>query len=139
MIAEGSTVSIEFTPTLDDGSTVDSNVGEDPLIFEQGRGGILPALEEALLGLQVDDVRRVTLPPEQGFGSVDPEAFDVVPLDAVPASARQVGMQLVAEDQGGSRRPVRIHEVRAQEIVIDLNHPLAGQTLHFEVRILAIQ
>jgi FKBP-type peptidyl-prolyl cis-trans isomerase 2 len=49
-----------------------------------------------------------------------------------------VGTQLVAEDPNGSRRPVRIHEVRAEEIVIDLNHPLAGQTLHFEVRILAV-
>lgn len=139
MIAEGSTVSIEYTLTLDDGSTVDSNVGEEPLIYEQGSGEILPALEQALLGLQVDDVRRVTLSPEQGYGSIDPEAFDVIPLDAIPENVREVGTQLVAEDPEGGRRPVRIHEVRAAEIVIDLNHPLAGQTLHFQVRILAVQ
>ncbi len=139
MIADGSTVTIEYTLMLDDGSTVDSNVGDEPLIYEQGRGDILPALEQALVGLQVDDVRRVTLPPEQGFGAVDPDAFDVVPLDAIPENARVVGAQLLAEDQEGGRRPVRVHEVRTQEIVIDLNHPLAGQTLHFEVRILAVQ
>jgi FKBP-type peptidyl-prolyl cis-trans isomerase SlyD len=139
MITEGSRVSIEYTLTIDDGSVADSNVGEEPLVYEQGQREILPALEHALLGLAAGDTTEVTLEPGQGYGLVDDALFETVPSRLVPENGRQVGAYLVAQAKTGERRQVRVAEVRAEEIVIDLNHPLAGQTLHFAVRIVAVE
>ena len=138
MIEDGRKVSIEYTLMLDDGSTADTNVGDEPLVYTQGEGEILDALEEALAGLSVDDQKQVRILAEHGYGEVDPDAFDQVALEDIPADAREVGTVLVAEDPGGNETSVRVHEVRADGIVLDLNHPLAGQALNFAVRILSI-
>lgn len=139
MVEEGRSVSIEYTLKLEDGETVDSNVGGEALTYVQGRQQILPALEEALAGLEVDDSKEVRLTPEQGYGAVDPEAFRKVPASEIPEEARQAGAQLIARDDAGRQRPVRVHDVSGDEVTVDLNHPLAGQTLNFEVKILAIE
>jgi FKBP-type peptidyl-prolyl cis-trans isomerase 2 len=139
MITDGSRVSIEYTLTIDDGTVADSNVGEDPLVYEQGQREILPALERALLGLAVGDTAKVTLGPDDGYGLVDDALFETVPASVVPENGRHVGTYLVAQAKTGERRQVRVHEVNGDEIVIDLNHPLAGQTLHFAVRILSVE
>jgi FKBP-type peptidyl-prolyl cis-trans isomerase 2 len=139
VIEHGRLVSIEYTLTLDDGSTADTNVGEELLVYTQGGGEILDALEEALAGLYVGDEKKVRILAEQGYGPVDPDAFDEVPLEEIPEDAREVGAMLVAEDDEGNERSVRIHEVRADAVVLDMNHPLAGQVLNFAVRIVAIE
>ena len=139
MITDGRRVSIEYTLTIDDGSVADSNVGEEPLTYEQGQQEILPGLERALLGLAVGDTTEVTLAPDEGYGLVDDDLFETVPSNVVPENGRHVGAYLVAQAKTGERRQVRVHEVNGDEIVIDLNHPLAGQTLHFAVRILSVE
>jgi FKBP-type peptidyl-prolyl cis-trans isomerase SlyD len=139
MITDGSRVSIEYTLTVDDGSVADSNVGEEPLIYEQGQQEILPALERALIGLAVGDTKEVTLEPDEGYGLVDDALFETVPSHLVPENGRVVGAYLVAQAKTGERRQVRVAEVNGDEIVIDLNHPLAGQTLHFAVRIVSVE
>lgn len=139
MIKDGASVSIEYTLKLDDGSVADSNVGQEPLAYEQGKRQILPALEDELVGLAVGDQKNVTLSPEQGYGPVNPEAYQEVPLEVIPEDAREVGTQLVSTDGAGNRRVVRVHEVREEAVVLDLNHPLAGQTLHFDIRVIGIE
>jgi len=139
LIADGSKVSIEYTLKLDDGSTADSNVGGDPLVYEQGKGQILPALEKELAGLSVDDTKKVNLSAKDGYGEVDPAAIQRVPASAIPEEARKAGAQLVAQDPAGQQRPVRVQAVEGDQVVVDMNHPLAGKALHFDVKILAIQ
>jgi FKBP-type peptidyl-prolyl cis-trans isomerase 2 len=139
VIAEGSRVSLQYTLTLDDGSTVQTNVGEAPLIYTQGGGQLLPALEAELAGLQKDDQRKVDLSADQGYGPVDPELIQPVPLDMIPPEARSPGALLMAESQTGDQRPVRVVEVRESDILLDLNHPLAGQALHFDVKVIGIE
>jgi FKBP-type peptidyl-prolyl cis-trans isomerase 2 len=139
VIAEGREVAIEYKLTLEDGSVADSNVGRDPLVYQQGAGQILPALERALVGLRVNQTRQVTLPPEEAYGAVDPEAFREVSAEMIPESARREGAMLLAESATGEKRPVRVHEVKQETVVLDLNHPLAGRTLVFDVRVLRIQ
>jgi len=139
VIEEGSRVSIEYTLKLDDGSTVQSNMGEEPLIYTQGGGQILPALEAELAGLTANDTRKVDLSAEQGYGAIDPQAFETVPLDRIPPEARNVGAVLMAQNSTGDQRPVRVVEVREQDVVLDLNHPLAGQALHFDVKVVGVE
>jgi FKBP-type peptidyl-prolyl cis-trans isomerase 2 len=137
-VEKGRKISIEYTLTLDDGEKADSNVGGEPLVFEQGANQLLPALEEALAGMKVSESRKVTLPPEKGYGAVKQELIHEVDPALIPEDARVVGAMLSAEDSQGNRHPARVHEVREDKILMDMNHPLAGKTLHFDVKILAI-
>ena len=139
VIEDGSSVSIEYTLKLDDGTTADSNEGQDPLTYTQGSSQILPALEEALLGHAVGDTKEVKLTAEQGYGPVNPEAFQEVELEMVPEDARTEGVTLVATGPDGQQQPIRVHEVREETIILDFNHPLAGQALNFDVKVLAIE
>jgi len=139
VIESGSSVTIEYTLKMDDGTTVDSNVGGNPLTFTQGTGEILPALEEALLGAKVGDQKEINLTAEQGYGTVNPEAFQEVPLEKLPEDARTVGTMLMASAPDGQEVPVRVHEVKEETIILNFNHPLAGQALNFDIEILDIQ
>jgi FKBP-type peptidyl-prolyl cis-trans isomerase 2 len=139
VIEAGRTVSIEYTLSLDDGTKADSNVGAEPLVYQQGEQQILPALEKELAGMGVNDSKQVELSPEQGYGAVNPALVQEVEAELVPEDARHAGVRLISEDPGGNRRLVRVQEVRDDRIVLELNHPLAGETLHFDVKILAIE
>lgn len=138
VVADGSHVSIEYTLSLEDGSVAGTNVGKEPLAFEQGKHEILPALEKALAGLHVGDSKQVTLTPEDGYGPVDPTLFQEVDAERIPEGARVAGAELAAQTEDGRQRLVRVHEVKGDKIVVDMNHPLAGKTLHFDVKIVAI-
>jgi len=87
VIENGQSVSIEYTLKLDDGTAVDTNVGEEPLTYTQGGSEILPALEEALADQAVGDTKEVKLTAEQGYGPIDTEAYQEVELDMVPEDA----------------------------------------------------
>jgi FKBP-type peptidyl-prolyl cis-trans isomerase SlyD len=139
VVAEGGKIVIEYTLKLDDGTVVDTTEGGDPLGYRHGNGQMFPALEAALVGMKVGETRSVTLPPEQGYGVVDPELIEEVPVESMPEESRVVGAQIIARDKRGTRRPVRVREIRDDVIVLDLNHPLAGEALHFEVRVVAIE
>lgn len=139
MVQEGSQVAIEYTLTLEDGTRADSNVGEEPLVYQQGAQQILPALEEALAGMEIGESREVTLPPEKGYGERDPQATQEVESSALPEGAAKVGTRLVSQDTEGNRRLVKVQEVKDATVVLDLNHPLAGETLHFDVKVVGIE
>ena len=138
VIEEGKTVTIQYTLMLDDGTVLVSNVGKDPLVYQQGSNQILTSLENELTGLQVNDTKKVALSPEQAFGPVDPQAFLKVKPEEVPEDSRKAGVQLVAQDTSGNQHLVRVHEVHDEHIVLNLNHPLAGKHIVFDVHILDI-
>ena len=135
VVAKGKTVAIEYTLSLDDGSTVQTNVGGNPLSFVAGEGQMIPGLEAALDGKAVRERVKVKLPPDQAYGLSDPKKMQEVPLDKIPEDARKVGTLLRAEGIDG---PVRVAEVRHDVVVLDYNHPLAGKALTFDVLVLSI-
>jgi FKBP-type peptidyl-prolyl cis-trans isomerase SlyD len=97
-----------------------------------------PALEAKLAGMKIDESREVTLSPEEGYGPVHPEGFQTVPLDIIPEDARHEGAQLVGQGPHGEPIHARVTEITDDNAVVDLNHPLAGQTLHFTVKVVSI-
>lgn len=135
-IENGKRVSIELTLALDDGTTA---IDKRPLVYRHGKGKILPALEKAIAGLEVNETKEVTLPPEEGYGSVDTEAFWAVNADGIPEDRRKVGAVLTARGNGEAEKLVRVHEIEDDMVVLDFNHPLAGQNLHFAVHVTAIE
>ena len=136
-VAEGKTVAIEFTLTLDDGSTVQSNVGGEPLAYVVGTSQLIPGLEAALQGKAVNDRLKVRIPPEQAYGQPDSKMIQEVPIGAIPENARKVGTLLSAQGDGGAVQ-ARVVEVRPEVVVMDLNHLLAGKSLTFDVLVLSI-
>jgi len=138
VVKDGSQVSIEYTLKLDDGSIADTSEGREPLRYEQGAGQILPGLEESLSELAVGDEREITLTPENGYGLVQDDLYQTVEIERIPEDARKAGTLLMAQDDQGNQQPLRVHEVREDVVVIDMNHPLAGKTLHFAVKVVSI-
>ncbi len=136
MIEAGKTVAFEYTLRLDDGSVVQSNKDAEPLTYVHGESQLLPALERELEGLDVNDRKEIKLAAADAYGEVRDEAFREVPTDQIPESARRVGAQLSAQGYDG---PIRVHEVRDETIVLDFNHPLAGQDLTFDIRVVSIE
>jgi FKBP-type peptidyl-prolyl cis-trans isomerase 2 len=135
VIAQGRKVEIEYKLTLDDGSTVQSNVGGTPLSFVAGEGQIIPGLEAALDGKAANERVKVKIAPEQAYGLVDAKNMQEIPIDKIPEDARKVGTLLSAQGIDG---PVRVAEVRPDVVVLDFNHPLAGKALTFDVLVLSI-
>ncbi len=135
MIEDGRQVSMTYTLTIE-GEVVQSNTADDPLVYVQGRGQILPALENELLGMTAGDQKTVHLDAVDGYGEADQAAFREVPLDRIPERARQVGAMLRAE---GRAAPIRVAEISEDGAVLDFNHPLAGRDLNFNVTIVSVQ
>jgi FKBP-type peptidyl-prolyl cis-trans isomerase SlyD len=134
-VQDGSLVSIEYTLTDETGTVLDTNVGKEPLTFVQGAGQIVKGLEQELSGLKVGDEKKVQVKPEDGYGLPSKEAFQEFPRETLPAEAQKAGATLMAQGQDGRAIPIRVHEVKEKTVIVDFNHPLAGKTLNFDVKI----
>jgi FKBP-type peptidyl-prolyl cis-trans isomerase SlyD len=139
MIKNGSVVSLEYTVSDDNGNVIQSNKGKSPLTYTHGQQEIIPGLEQSLSGMNVNQAKNIKLQPEEAYGQVNPEAFAEVPKEKLPGSALEVGAVLSARGSQGEDLSVRVHEVRKETVVLDLNHPLAGKTLTFDVKVLDIE
>jgi FKBP-type peptidyl-prolyl cis-trans isomerase SlyD len=135
-IASGSVVGIDYSLHLGDGRVVDASDPGEPLTYLHGEGQIVPGLESALEGLSIGDQKQVVVAPGDGYGEHDARGVQEVPRGAFPAEFDpQPGMELTAEGPDGEPVPFAVREVRPETVVIDLNHPLAGKTLHFDVTV----
>jgi FKBP-type peptidyl-prolyl cis-trans isomerase 2 len=138
MIQHGHKISLEYKVCLEDGTLVDSNVGGPPLVFILGHHEIFPAIEQALLGLKVGDTKKISLKPEEAYGHVVEDAFREVDLEMVPDQFRHEGAVLGVQDPAGGVYPIRVHQIRNEKAILDFNHPLAGRSLHFDVKVLGV-
>ncbi len=132
----GRVLTLELTTVLDDGSVVDASAGGEPVVVTLGEGRLLPALEQQLGALEVGAEREIVLEPADAYGELDPELLRPVPLERIPEDSREVGKIVIGEAPDGTTRPLRIHELREGEAILDLNHPLAGRRVHFVVKVL---
>ena len=139
IIAEGTKVSIEYTLKLEDEGVVDSNVGEEPLSYVHGKNHIVPGLEKELEGLKVGDTKEVEVSAQDGYGPLNDKAFVEVPKEEIPEEARKVGATLQAENPTGEMVYPVVKEIKDETLILDFNHPLAGKTLLFDVKILDVQ
>jgi FKBP-type peptidyl-prolyl cis-trans isomerase SlyD len=139
-VEDGMVVGMDYTLRLDDGEVIDSSSDGDPMEFLQGEGQIISGLEQELYGMAVGDAKRVTVAPADGYGDEDPQAYETVPRDAFPPDLElTAGMQLHMRDQSGEVFTVYVVEVRDDGVLLDFNHPLAGETLYFDVKIATLR
>lgn len=135
-IKEKNVVSMHYTLKDDTGSVIDSSDGKDPLTFIFGSGMIIPGLEKAIDGKIVGDKLDVTVSPEEGYGVFDDKRIFTVPRENfAPDADIQEGMQVQASDPNGGVFVLVVKKIDGDQITLDGNHPLAGETLHFSVSI----
>jgi FKBP-type peptidyl-prolyl cis-trans isomerase SlyD len=139
-IAENMVVTVDYTLTLDNGEIADSTSDGMPLRFLAGSGELLPAFEDALMGMAAGDELELTLSPEEGYGEYDEEAFEEVGIENFPSrEGLEPGMAIEIRESDGETYPAYISEVRDSAVVLDYNHPLAGETLHFHIAVLDVR
>lgn len=139
VVKDGTVVSLQYTLSGEDGKTIESNKDKEPLKYTHGSHEIVPGLEKGLSGMKVGEERRVKVKPEDGYGAVDPKGFQEFPKDKIPANGLKVGAMLMAKGPQGQSVPVRVHEIKENTVVLDLNHPMAGKTLVFDVKVLDVE
>jgi FKBP-type peptidyl-prolyl cis-trans isomerase SlyD len=137
-IENGSVVGIDYRLTVADGTEVDSTADRGPMEYLHGHRNIIPGLETELEGHGVGDTLDVTVSPEQGYGEHDPERIVQVSRDQLGFEA-EIGAVVAAKLPDGREQHLLIAEIEGDTVTLDGNHPLAGQTLRFEVSVASIR
>lgn len=138
VIGEHSRVTLHFSLKLEDGTEVDTTFKGDPAAFSVGDGSLLPGFEKALFGLASGDEAEIEIPPELGFGQRNPANVQTVRRDSFSPDIKLEEGLVVSFDNGSGELPGVIRAVGEDEVTVDFNHPLAGQTLNFHVKIIAV-
>ncbi|HCT41792.1 MAG: peptidylprolyl isomerase [Moraxellaceae bacterium] len=138
-IAKDLVACIEYTLTDDAGTVIDSSVGGEPLAYLHGAGNIIPGLEDALEGKKVGDSFKVSIAPADGYGEKNEGLMQVVPKEMFQGvDTIEVGMQFHAQTDHGMQ-VITVAAVDGSNITVDGNHPLAGQNLNFDVKVVEVR
>lgn len=136
---DGDTVKVHYTGKLENGEVFDTSQEREPLEFQLGEGQLIPGFEKAVIGMNPGDSTKVDIPSEEAYGEVREDLVINVPKDQLPDEVEpKIGMQLQVNQQNGQPIPVRITEIKDEELVLDANHPLAGKNLTFEIELLEV-
>lgn len=137
---QGNTVKVHYTGTLKaDGSQFDSSEGRDPLEFKLGEGMVIAGFEKAVLGRSVGDSVTVEIEPEEGYGSPNEQLVFQVRKEQLPPDVElEEGIMLEIRTEDGSPAYVRVTEFDEEMVTLDGNHPLAGQTLVFDIEVVEV-
>lgn len=132
-------VSMEYTLHVD-GEKIDSSEGQDPLQFLAGHGNIISGLEREMMGMKVGESKDVTIPPVDAYGEFDEDAFLEVPRGEFPKDMPlEEGLELTVRDDSGQSRYARVDAIEGDNITLNFNHPLAGDELHFNIKVVGLR
>lgn len=136
-VKDGDTIKVEYTGTLEDGTVFDSSEKQGKLLeFKVGDGKIIKGFDDAVKGMEKDEEKEFSLKPEEAYGEKNPNAVQKVPKDKFPQDKEvQKGMMVIMGTPEGQQVPAVVLEVDDNEVTLDLNHPLAGKTLNFKIKV----
>jgi FKBP-type peptidyl-prolyl cis-trans isomerase SlpA len=137
-IKNGDSVSVNYTGRLEDGTIFDTSLqeGREPLTTTLGQGQLIPGFENGLMGMSVGEKKTIELEPKDAYGFVNPEMISEVPLTQVPENVKE-GDMLQGQNQYGPIQ-VTVKEVKESTVVLDMNHPLAGKKLIFDLEVVSV-
>lgn len=139
-VKKGDKVTLEYTGTLSDGTVFDASSKHDsPLKFEAGAGRVIPGFDKAVMGMSVGEEKKFTIQPAEAYGESNPKLIQKVSRKEIPQDREpQVGMGLIVGGPGGQQMRAFITEVTPDFITLDMNHPLAGKALTFQIKVVKI-
>jgi len=136
---DGDRVKVHYTGKLEDGTVFDSSVDREPLEFTLGQGEVIPGFEEAVVGMEPEESRSATLPPDKAYGPHNPEMVVTVNKEQFPENLNpEVGQQLQMRQAEGRTIVVAVTDVSESSVTLDANHPLAGKELTFDIQLVEI-
>ncbi|GAB3015366.1 FKBP-type peptidyl-prolyl cis-trans isomerase [Spirosoma pulveris] len=134
-ITKDKVAAIHYTLRDSNGTILDSSEGRDPLYYLHGANNLIPGMEEGLEGRVTGDKLKLDVAPEKGYGKRDPQLIEEVPLQAFGGQPIEVGMQFEANDG----QVITVTNVGPETVTVDANHPLADQSLHFDVEVVEVR
>ena len=137
-ITNGSSVSVNYTGRLEDGTIFDTSLheGRTPLNATLGQGQLIPGFENGLMGMAIGEKKTIEIEPSDAYGEINEGMIQEVPLTQVPEGAK-VGDMLQGQNERGQFQ-VSVKEVKENSVVLDMNHPLAGKKLIFDLEVVSI-
>ncbi len=139
-VKSGDTVKVHYHGKLTDGTTFDSSEGREPLEFEVGSGSVIAGFDNGVTGMKVGDKKTITIPVDEAYGQIQNDLLMEFPIDRFPADMKpEAGMELNMSNGAGQDFPVVITEVRDSSVILDANHPLAGEDLTFDLELVEIK
>jgi peptidylprolyl isomerase len=139
-VQNGQTVNVHYVGTLDDGTVFDdSRTRGEPISFTTGTSSVIPGFDQAVLGMEVGGTKTVTIEPAQAYGDPAPEAVQLVPISVFPDEMElTIGMQVQGSGPQGDF-PAVIDAIDDTGVTVNMNHPLAGKTLNFEIEVVSLE
>ncbi len=138
-VKKGDTVKVHYHGKLTDGTTFDSSEGREPLEFEVGGGMVIPGFDSGVTGMTIGEKKTILIPNLEAYGPKQDEMIMEFPKERFPADmVPEVGMQLNMNNGSDQNFPVIIVEVKDEVVVLDANHPLAGEDLTFDLELVEI-
>lgn len=135
----GSTVTLLYNGTLDDGTVFGYAKEAEPMVFQTGMDLTIPGFEAEVLKMEEGEKKTFTIDEYGAYGEYLDDLVEVVPTENVPLKNVEVGMRVFMADDNGDKFPVTIKDINSKEVTFDMNHPLAGKALTFEVEILSVE
>lgn len=127
-------ISLDYTLRLEDEGVIDTSEGREPLTYIQGQGQVISGLEQQIIGMEEGEEKDVVVSPEQGYGEYDSDLIETLPRSIFPPDVEE-GMAFRMRTDSGQVAVVYVEEVQDDQVIVNLNHPLAGKTLYFHVRV----
>jgi peptidylprolyl isomerase len=138
-VAKDMFVSVEYTGTLEDGEVFDTSQGRQPMEIQMGAGQLIKGFEDALDGMALNEKKTFTLEPDEAYGQRDETLTRAFPQKDVPPEMNpQVGQTVALHDGQGQQIPATIVDVNDEQVTVDLNHPMAGKSLTFDIEVVNI-
>jgi len=139
-VKENDTVKVHYTGKLSDGQVFDSSLEREPLEIQLGQGMLIPGFEKGIIDMKLNEKKTINIPVAEAYGDVQKELMYEVKKEQLPQDmAPEVGMGLASKDPEGKEVQFRVAEVNEDHIIVDANHPLAGQDLTFDLELVEIK
>lgn len=138
-IKKGDEVKLHLSGKLKNGKVFATTESKEPVEFTAGAGEILPGIDEAVIGMEKNEEKEITVPPEKGFGERKEELVMNVAKDKFKEKKLEAGQRISVQTQQGRTRSAQVRKIGKDTVTLDLNHPLSGKETMFRIKVVDIK